>query len=223
MKKYIIFGTSAYLSDIFDLIHSQNGIIKKIFQNVPETIRERELTIKQRISLLEYKVDLYDSLETFEPEKNCEYVLGFPSVQKYKLINELKEKYGIKFSSLIHPQSFLGSNVNIGEGVTIAPHVVVAPNTHLDDFCVINRAAAIGHDVRVGKYSNIGPSVVVAGSCKIGKSCFIGMNASILPTVYVGSWTFIGAGSVVTKDIPEGVIAYGLPAKIVRKNERKPT
>jgi acetyltransferase-like isoleucine patch superfamily enzyme len=38
--------------------------------------------------------------------------------------------------------------------------------------------------------------------------------------VTIGKHTLIGAGSVVTKDIPDGVIAYGNPCKVIRKNER---
>lgn len=42
-------------------------------------------------------------------------------------------------------------------------------------------------------------------------------NVSVLPGVSIGSNTIIGAGSVVNKDIPEGVIAAGVPCKVTRK------
>jgi len=49
------------------------------------------------------------------------------------------------------------------------------------------------------------------------KGCWIGANAVILPGVIIGENSVVGAGSVVTKSIPNGVIAVGNPAKVIRK------
>jgi acetyltransferase-like isoleucine patch superfamily enzyme len=51
----------------------------------------------------------------------------------------------------------------------------------------------------------------------IGDDVFIGMNCLILKGVSIGSGVVIGAGSVVTKDIPAGVVAAGNPAKVIRE------
>lgn len=50
----------------------------------------------------------------------------------------------------------------------------------------------------------------------IGDDVWIGGNVVILPGVTVGSNVVIGAGSVVTKDVPSGVIAAGNPCRIIR-------
>lgn len=50
----------------------------------------------------------------------------------------------------------------------------------------------------------------------IGKNVFLGANAVVLPGVKIGDNSIIGAGSVVTKDVPEGVVVVGNPAKFVR-------
>ncbi len=68
MKKFVIFGVSAFLSDIFDLIHASGGKVHKIYLNMPEVKKERQLGAKERVSLLGYHVDIYDSLASFEPE-----------------------------------------------------------------------------------------------------------------------------------------------------------
>jgi acetyltransferase-like isoleucine patch superfamily enzyme len=46
---------------------------------------------------------------------------------------------------------------------------------------------------------------------------WIGGNVTILPGVYIGDNVTIGAGSVVTKDIPDNVIAAGNPCKVIRR------
>lgn len=51
----------------------------------------------------------------------------------------------------------------------------------------------------------------------IGRNCWIGSGAIILPGVNIGDNTVIGAGSVVTKDIPANVVAFGNPCRVVRK------
>ena len=90
-------------------------------------------------------------------------------------------------------------------------------------------------DIYVGDYTMFGPNVVIAtaghpilpplrqvgfqynSSVRIGKNCWIGAGALIMPGVTIGDNSVIGAGSVVTKDIPENVIAVGNPAKVLRE------
>ena len=52
---------------------------------------------------------------------------------------------------------------------------------------------------------------------EIGSDVWIGGGAIICPGVKIGSKTIIGAGSVVTKDIPDGVVAVGNPCRVLRK------
>ena len=218
MKKYIVFGECALINSLFDIIHALSGKVYKIYQNVPEKKEKRVLSFKQRVALLGYEVETFSSLDTFRQEDGCEYVLGFTIHQKQKLVKELKEKFNIKLSSLISPDAYIGSNVHIGEGVNILPKAVVDSNVFIGDFCTINKSAVIGHDSFIDKYSVISPSATLAGASKIGEKCTIGMNCSILDGITIGDWTVIGAGSTVTKDIPNGVIAFGSPAKVIREN-----
>jgi len=50
----------------------------------------------------------------------------------------------------------------------------------------------------------------------VGDDCWIGYRAILLPGVRVGQGTVVGAGSVVTHDLPERVVAGGVPAKVIR-------
>ena len=221
MHKYIIFGTGAYMSDMFDLIHANDGCVYKIYQNVLEKPNARVMALSQRLAALSDNPHVYESLDPFVPEEGCRYVVGTPTVQKYKLIETMKHDFGISFSPLIHPSAVLGSHVHIGEGVIIGSHVAVGPHVYLDDFCCVNRSASIGHDTSIGKFSRIAPSVAIAGNTKVGDKCSVGIHATILEKLVIGPWAVIGAGSVVTKDIPEGMVAYGVPAKVIRENETK--
>lgn len=80
--------------------------------------------------------------------------------------------------------------------------------------------------IHIGSYSRITGEVIVLAhdhsrhlkiDTYIGSNTIIGIRSIILPGVKIGNHCVIGAGSVVTKDVPDGCIAAGNPAKIVRK------
>ena len=53
---------------------------------------------------------------------------------------------------------------------------------------------------------------------KIGEYTKVGMGSTIFDGVNVGNNTIIGAGSLVTKSVPDNVVAYGVPARVIRDN-----
>lgn len=89
--------------------------------------------------------------------------------------------------------------------------------------------------VTIGDDCFIGPNVSIYTAChstdpaernsrrewaepvRIGDNVWIGGSVTILPGVTIGSNVTIGAGSVVTRDIPDGVVAVGNPARVIRK------
>ncbi len=60
-------------------------------------------------------------------------------------------------------------------------------------------------------------STVIGKPVTIGDYVWVTSNVTILPGVTIGSNTVIGAGSVVTKDIPSGVFAAGIPCKVIKE------
>ncbi len=57
----------------------------------------------------------------------------------------------------------------------------------------------------------------------IGKNCWLGAGVIVVPGVSIGDDTVIGAGSVVTKDIPSGVVAVGNPCRVIKEIKREET
>lgn len=74
--------------------------------------------------------------------------------------------------------------------------------------------SSLGYDVTVNS------GVVVAGYVNIGEGTEIGTGATVSNNITIGKHCIIDASSVVTKDIPDGVLAYGNPCRVVPKNER---
>lgn len=94
-----------------------------------------------------------------------------------------------------------GAKVSIGDNVFLAPTVGIYTAGHPLDVAQRNRGLEYAYPVT------------------IGNNVWIGAGAHILPGVKIGDNTVIGAGSVVTKDIPSGVLAVGNPCRVVRRIE----
>lgn len=108
---------------------------------------------------------------------------------------------------------------------------------HLGDsiYANFNFTAVDDSHIYIGSYTMIGPNVTVATAgypilpelrekayqfnmpVHIGRNCWIGTGAVIMPGVTIGDNSVIGAGSVVTKDIPANVVAYGNPCRVARE------
>lgn len=79
----------------------------------------------------------------------------------------------------------------------------------------------ITHDIAsymingMGKYEKIGKAHYYMGTIEIFDHVMIGANSMILPNIKIGPNVIVAAGSIVTKDIPEGVVVAGVPAKII--------
>ena len=115
-------------------------------------------------------------------------------------------------------------NVIIGNNVEIGPNSTVRRATL--DSTIIENGSKIGSLVNIGHNSLIGQNciltcnVITGGSSKLGKGVFMGMNSVVKNGVSIGNNSKIGMGSVVIKDIPSNVVAFGNPAKKIsrRKN-----
>lgn len=91
--------------------------------------------------------------------------------------------------------------ITIEDDVMFAANVFIADGTH-----------ALQRGDRPYKYQGIERIMPV----RIGRGAWIGQNVVIAPGVTIGPYSVIGANSVVTKDVPEGCVAIGTPARVVR-------
>ena len=94
-------------------------------------------------------------------------------------------------------------NIFVGNKVMFGPNVTIATANHPINPELRARGLQYNKDVH------------------IGDNVWIGANSVICPGVNIGKNTVIAAGSVVTKDIPEGVVAGGVPCKIIREVSQK--
>lgn len=127
----------------------------------------------------------------------------------------------------------------IGEGCYIEPPLHSnwgGHHTHLGHHVYANFNLTLVDDthIHIGDYTMLGPNVVLATAghpilpemreralqfnmpVRIGRNCWLGAGVIVLPGVTIGDNSVIGAGSVVTRDIPAGVVAAGNPCRVLR-------
>ena len=105
----------------------------------------------------------------------------------------------------------VGNNVDIGSSVSIDRGVFA--NTIISDSVKIDNGVHIAHNVVVGERSLIIAHSEVSGSVVIGNDVWIAPSVSIREKLKIGNRAFVGLGSVVTKDVEEDSIVFGVPAK----------
>lgn len=80
-----------------------------------------------------------------------------------------------------------------------------------DDVTLSNKVQILAHDDTTRLYTGYGR----IGRVVIGNRVFVGANSTILMNTNIGNDVIIGAGSLVTKDIPDGCVVAGVPAKVI--------
>jgi sugar O-acyltransferase (sialic acid O-acetyltransferase NeuD family) len=141
--------------------------------------------------------------------------IGNP-VARYLLLNRLSSVGGVH-CSLQSNHALKSYNIADIIDADIFPFSFIGPNVKLGRGALINTRASVHHDVNIDDYAEISPSATILGGAIIGEFSRIGSGAVILPKIRIGMNVIIGAGSVVTKDLPDNVIAMGVPAKISKK------
>ena len=85
-----------------------------------------------------------------------------------------------------------------------------------DNVTITRGVSFYTHDGGVGLFRNQYPNINVFGKIRVVNNVFIGANSMILHGVTIGNNVIIGAGSIVTKDIPDDVVAVGVPARVIK-------
>ncbi len=136
--------------------------------------------------------------------------------QKYQEL----EKAGKTLINAIHPAATISKNTTIGSGVVIGPNSVVNTDAIIGNNVIINTGAIIEHDNIIEDNTHIAPGVCLAGGVRVKIAATIGIGAVVLDDLIIGQNAIVGAGAVVTKDVPDNAVVVGVPAKIIKYNEK---
>ncbi len=106
---------------------------------------------------------------------------------------------------------FIENDVTVGDNVTIKSGVQLWDGMRIENNVFMGPNATFTNDLR--PRSKVYPPGFTKTHVKEGAS--IGANATIVCGVTIGEWAMIGAGAVITKDVPDYALVYGVPARIM--------
>lgn len=149
-------------------------------------------------------------------DKRSKLIGAIGSPKRKKWI-EILEKKGFEFDTIIHPLTKINETIKIDNGCIFNTGVICTCDASIGKHSILNTNSIISHDVKIGNFVTIGPGTNIGGNVKIGNESWISIGATIINSINIGKKSYIGAGSVVTNDIPDNVLAYGVPARPVRK------
>ena len=166
------------------------------------------LDFRDKLASLGKNVVIEDGVRIFYPENveiGDDVYIGHNTILKGYADKRLK----IGSGAWIGPQCFIyaAGEITIGSDVGIGPGVTIMSSAHTTD----DIPGPILH--RPLEFAPV----------FLGDGCDIGANSVVMMGVHIGEKAQVGAGAVVTKDIPDGAIAVGVPAKIVNYKELQKT
>lgn len=123
---------------------------------------------------------------------------------------------GASPATLVHPRASVSRQATLEPGCVVFAQAAIQPGARIGRNCIINTSASVDHECLLGDHAHIGPGARLAANVQVGEGAFVGTGAAVLPGVRIGAWAVVGAGAVVTRDIPDRIVAYGSPAKPVR-------
>lgn len=213
LKSVVIVGAGGFGREVLEILKDCNKISKTL--HILGFIDENDHLHGKIINNYPVLGGLDWIIEHNSKDLACVCAVG--ACETRKQVVEKLEKTGVDFYNAIHPSVIIKDFVELGRDVVINAGSILAVNSKIGDHVHINFNSTIGHDAVIGNYCTIGPMVIITGYNSLDEGVYVGAGAAFIQDVSVGSWSTIGAGAAVVEDIPEKVVAVGVPAKVIKK------
>ncbi|NDV42681.1 acetyltransferase [Flagellimonas sediminis] len=215
MEEVVIFGASGHGKVTIDILECMGN---------HEIIGFLDANKQQGTQVLGYPVfggmEQVPELLQKKPDLKFFVAIG-DNWARYNVIQQLKNiNSNVSFVNAIHPNAIIGKGVKLGTGIMIMAGSIVNTDSSIGNFTIVNTRSSVGHESCLMEFSSLAPNTTLAGNVEIGAFSAISMSTTILNRRKIGEHTVVGAGSLVTKDVKDHAVYYGIPAVFIRsRNE----
>ncbi|CUU58532.1 sugar O-acyltransferase, sialic acid O-acetyltransferase NeuD family [Parafrankia irregularis] len=122
-----------------------------------------------------------------------------------------------RYATIIHPTAAVARSSEISPGCVLLAGVVLTASVRLGRHVVIMPNTVLTHDDVVDDYATLCASVSLAGSARVGSGAYVGAGALVREGVAIGAWSTLGMGAVALRDVPDGEVWVGNPARFLRR------
>jgi UDP-N-acetylbacillosamine N-acetyltransferase len=213
LKKIVIWGASSHAMVVADII-KQNKTCQLI-GFLDDVNTERHHTLFCGLPILGGR----EQLDELKAKGIDNVIIGIGDCHVRLSLAELVRAHGLNLQTVVHPRSVIADDVTIGDGTVVVAGAVINTGSKIGENVIINTMASVDHECTVEDGVHLCPGVHVAGRVTIGRASQLSIGAVVKDRIRIGAGSIIGAGAVVIRDIPDGVVAYGTPAKIIKRIE----
>lgn len=215
MKNIIIYGGKGNGTVLLNAVLDINKIPNVYHYNVIGFVNNQYERV-QSIDGFPVLGDI-EHLKDLLPKYDAFFINGISSVKTMELVENLfDKKYSMlreRSVSIVHPNSIICSNVEIGIGCFIGPQNYIGQNVKIGNHCFIHSQCYIARDSFISDFNYFAPKVYLGAEVKVGKSVYFGAGALIKEHVNLGEKAIIGMGSVIIDNIDSKSCYYGEKAK----------
>lgn len=211
MRDIVIIGCGGFGREVHDIIDALNAQAPRynLLGYADDAASEQNTALVERrgsrvLGSLDTVLAQYDA---------AEFAIGIGNPQVRKKLDTKLVEAGWRAATLVHPSATFGGDVRIGEGSIVCAGVRVTTDVTLGRSVHLNLNATVGHDVTLHDYVSVNPLVAISGWVEAHEGVMFGTHSAILQNLSVGAGSVVGAGSCVVKNVPEGVVVKGVPAK----------
>jgi acetyltransferase EpsM len=205
----IIWGSSGHALVVADILSQQKEVA--IAGMIDDFNRDRHGTLVEGIPVLGGR----EYLDQAAAQGVTHVVFGFGDCAARLQLAAVVEAKGLSLATAIHPRATVAGNSRVGPGAVVAAGAVIGPRACLDQNVIVNTCASVDHECHIEAGAHIGPGARLGGLVTVAAAAWLGIGAIVLDRIHIGAGSIVGAGAVVTKDVPAGVVAYGVPARVV--------
>ena len=215
MKKIVLIGGGNQCHYTADIINKEGkydiiGVIDSVHEIGSEVFGYKVLGRQENIKELINKYGIEGGVISIGDN----WIRYYVSSQIKKLIPSFN------FVNAIHPSVVIGENVDIGEGVVVMAGCIINPKCKIGNFTFFATGAQIDHDCNINDFASISAGSITGGHVTLGKYSAITLGVTVIDRLKIGVNTVVGAGSLVLKDLPDNVLAYGNPCTIIRNRQK---
>lgn len=213
-KNIVLIGGGNHVQYCIDIIEKEDkyniiGIIDSIKETGTEVYGYQVIGIQEDIQELSFRYSFERGIITVGDN----WIRSKIADDVYKVYPEFI------FVNAIHPSVIIGNDVKLGIGIVAMAGVIFNPGSFISDHTFFATGAQIEHDCLIGKFASVSAGSILGGHVQIYSYAAICLGVTIFDRVCIGCNTVVGSGSLVTKDLPDNVLAYGNPAKVIRQRE----
>ena len=137
---------------------------------------------------------------------------NYKTAEMFEVINIPDER----LATIVHKSAFIGEGVYLGPGAFIMYNCYIGPYAHIGKCSLIMANCCIGHNTYIDDICHCSVGAIMTGYSKLEFCSDLAVGSTLIAYKVVGKYSMVAANAVATKDIPEGEIWAGTPAKLLK-------